>query len=405
MSRLRIALLLIAAAALAGAAWLAVPRAIAAVSLLTRDDPVELADREVAARLDASVVAREIEAALAADDADLAQSFVDLAKEHRVPVDPALAARVEKAVEQANSPAQTAENFAKGLVTGEPEDLAGLAGTAVGDLFVFGDVRDMVREGARLAAGENVDHLVLGLAAVGLAITAGTYASLGSAAPARVGLTVAKAARRTGRLGAELAVWLGRSVRQVVDWSKLKTAVAGASVTQPAVAVRAAREAVKLNKAGGILDLVRSVGRVQGKAGTQAALDSLKIAHGPRDMARIAKLAEKKGNKTRAILKLLGRGAIVLAVGSMHAFSWLLWAILALLGFASSTKGAVERYTMRRLQRRKVRQMQEARNRRLADLALQPAAAYSRHSRVALPMDNPCGYGSFACPRPSASSR
>jgi hypothetical protein len=344
MGRLPIALLLIAAAGLAMVAWLTVPPAILAAGLLAgQDDPVMLADRQVAARLDATVAAREIEAALAANDADLAQSFVDLAKEHRVAVDPALVSRVETAVAAANSATRTAEDFAEGLVTGEPGNLAGLAGTAVGDLFVFGDVRDLIREGTRLAAGENADRLVIGLAGVGLAVTAGTYASLGGATPARVGLTVAKAARRTGRLGADLTAWLSRSLR--------------------------------LNKTDGVRDLVRTVGRVQGKAGTRAAFDSLKIARGPRDMARIAKLAEKKGSKTRAILKLLGRGAIVLAVGSMQLFSWLLWAVLALLGFASSTKSAVERYTMRRLRRRKTKLAQEMSNHRLANLALQPAAS------------------------------
>jgi len=131
---------------------------------------------------------------------------------------------------------------------------------------------------------------------------------------------------------------------------------------------------LRLNRTAGVRDLVRNVGRVQGKAGTQAAFDSLKIAHGPRDMARIAKLAEKKGSKTRAILKLLGRGAIVLAVGSMHLFSWVLWAVLASLGFASSAKSAVERYTMRRLRRRKAKQAQEMYKQRLACPAPQPAA-------------------------------
>ena len=379
MTGLRIALLLVAAAALAIIAWMAVPRAIEAADLLAgQDDPVELADRKVAGLLDAGVAEREIAAALAAEDADLAQSFLDLAREHRVPVPHDLAERVKAAVKEANSPTQQAENFAKGLLIGEPNDVAGFAGTAVGDLFVFGDVRDAVREGARLVAGEQVDHLVLGLACVGLAVTAGTYATLGSAAPVRVGLTVAKAARKTGRLGAELAEWLRRSVRQVVDWSQLKSAIVGATIAQPAVVVRAAKQAVKLDKAGGILDVVRNVGRVQGKAGTRAALDGLKIAHGPQDMARIAKLAEKKGGKTRAILKLLGRGAIVLAAGSMQLVSWILWAILALFGFASSTKGAVERLTMRRLHRRRQRMLaareQELRNQRLAALTLGPAA-------------------------------
>jgi hypothetical protein len=38
-------------------------------------------------------------------------------------------------------------------------------------------------------------------------------------------------------------------------------------------------------------------------AGTQAALEGFKIAETPREMARVAKLAEKEGSKTRAILK------------------------------------------------------------------------------------------------------
>jgi hypothetical protein len=91
-------------------------------------------------------------------------------------------------------------------------------------------------------------------------------------------------------------------------------------------------------------------------------------------MVRIAQLAEKKGSKTRAILKLLGGGAIWLAAGSMHHFSCLLWAILALLGLASKAKSATERFTQRRLHRRKARQLQEMRNRRLAALALGQAA-------------------------------
>jgi len=367
MSCWHIALLLVAAAVLAALAAIAVPRAIDATGLLAGEiDPADLADRKVARMLDPELATREIESALAANDADLAQSFLDLANEHHVAIAPALAARVKAATEEASSSTRTAENFAKGLITGEPEDLAGLAGTAVGDLFVFGDVRDAVREGSRLVAGEHADRLVLGLACVGLAVTAGTYATLGSAAPVRVGLTVAKAARKTGRLGAHLAQWLGRSLRDVVDWGKFQKAIAGATLTQPTVAIRAARDAVKLDKAGGVIDMVRDVGRVQSKAGTQAALDGLRLAEKPQDVARIARIAEKKGSKTRAILKLLGGGALLAASASVEVVSWVLWAVLALFGFISSIKAAVERFTLRRLRHRK----QELRDRRLAALAL-----------------------------------
>ncbi len=200
MTGARIALPLGLAVTLAIAALAIVPRGLDADALLSdQDDPVALADRAVARSFDAAVAAREINAALAANDADLAQSFLELARDRNVPVDPALAEKVERATADAASAMRSVESFTRGLITGEPDDLVGFAGTALGDLFVFGDIRDAVREGTRLASGQEADQLILGLACVGLAVTAGTYASAGVGAPARVGLTVVKAARKTGR--------------------------------------------------------------------------------------------------------------------------------------------------------------------------------------------------------------
>jgi hypothetical protein len=178
---------------------------------------------------------------------------------------------------------------------------------------------------------------------------------VGAAVPARVGLTVVKTARKTGRLGAPMAAWIDRSLRGVVDWTALKRAVNGASIAEPAAAMRGAREAVKVEKAQELVRLVGDVGRVQGSAGTRAALDGLRLAEGSRDMSRIARLAAAKGGKTRAILKLAGRGAIVLMVGTFNLATWLFWAAVTLLGFVSSLKRMSERITERYCARRRRR--------------------------------------------------
>jgi hypothetical protein len=53
---------------------------------------------------------------------------------------------------------------------------------------------------------------------------------------------------------------------------------------------------------------------------------------------------------------------------------WIVWAVLALFGFVSSAKAAVERFTQRHLDRSRRRRLraqeQELRNRRLATVAL-----------------------------------
>jgi len=352
----RIAVPLALAVAFAFAALAAAPRAFEAQFLLAaQDDPAALADHAVARAFDADAAAREIDAALAADDADLAMSFLDLARERNLPIDPALAEKVERANAGIATAARTLGSFARGLVVGEAADISGLAGTAVGDLFVLGDVRDALREGTRLAAGRDGDELVLGLACVGLAVTAGTYATVGAAVPARVGLTVVKTARKTGRLGAPMAAWIDRSLREVVDWTALKRAVNGASIAEPAAAMRGAREAVKVERAQGLVRLVGDVGRVQASAGTRAALDGLKLAEGSRDMSRIARLAAAKGGKTRAILKLAGRAAFALTVAVIDLLSWVFTAFCTVFGFCSAVKRTTERTTERYLHWRKRR--------------------------------------------------
>jgi hypothetical protein len=360
--RLRLAPALLACAVLAGGAVYAVPRGLEAQHMIAiEDNPIEIADRALDEKFNATVAAQEIDSALAADDADLAQSFVELSKARGVTLDQAQVAKVDAAVAQANSTQASVESFAQGLVTGEPNDAIGLAGTITGDLFVFGDIRDAVREGGRWIKGEEADTLVLGLAAVGLAVTAATYATSGVATPARVGVSLAKVARKTGRLSANLAETIGRSLRAVVDWPKLRTAIAGVSISEPALAIRAAREAVKVEKAGGLMHLVRDVGRVQSKAGTKAALDGLKIAESPREVSRLARLAEAAGGKTRAILKVAGRGAIMLTFAVIDLAMWIGGALLTMFGFVVSLKSTTERVTQRVIDRRKRRRLVQQR--------------------------------------------
>jgi hypothetical protein len=200
---------------------------------------------------------------------------------------------------------------------------------------------------------------VLGLAAAGLAVTAATYVSVGGAAPLRAGLTMVKDARKVGRLGEGLTEWAGRSAREVVDAPVLQQAVATGSVLRPSETVSAIKAAFRAEKAGALVRLAKDVGRVGEKAGARGALDTLRIAEGPKDVARAARLAESKGGQTRAILKILGRGALLLAAGAFNLSMWVFGALLALFGFLSSIKATAERATESWLRRKKARRLRK----------------------------------------------
>lgn len=333
--------------------------------MAAQDDPARLSELQVASVLqtDPARITSGIKDALEAGDPDLAESFVALARDHQVALDDTLVQRVSDAAAAEKAPASVAKRFATGLVTGQADDVASLSGTVAGDLFVFGDIRDAVREGKHLVMGEETDRLVLGLAAAGLAVTAATYASAGTAAPVRAGLTLVKDARKVGRLGEGLAAWAGRSAREVVDAPLLQQAVASGSVLRPGQTATAIRAAFRAEKAGALVRLAKDVGRITEKAGTRGALDSLKLAEGPKDIARAARLAEAKGGQTRAILKLLGRGALLLTAGAFNLALWLFGALMTLLSFVASLKAMTERATqawLDRSRRRRLRRMQAA---------------------------------------------
>jgi hypothetical protein len=341
-------------------------------TLAAQDDPAVLSDIGLnsALRNSQTVFTDNIEAALAAHDAGLADSFVDLARERDISLPDELLRQVSDAVAEENSSAHFAKRFANGLVTGNADDVGSLSGTVAGDLFVFGDIRDVVREGKHLAMGEDTDRLVLGLATAGLAVTAATYVSIGGAAPVRAGLTLVKDARKVGRLGEGLTEWAGRSARDMVDTPMLQNAVASGSVLHPGQTVSAIRAAFHAEKAGALVRLAKDVGRVSEKAGARGALDTLRIAEGPEDVARAARLAESKGGQTRAILKILGRGALLLAAGAFDLSLWVFGALLALFGLLSSIKATTERLTLSWLTHKKARRLQKQ-----MAAAVQPALA------------------------------
>jgi hypothetical protein len=373
MNRSRIDPALTGLAACAVACTLLWPHARQAGSILAApDDPAVLSEIQLnfALRNNRAVVADNIEAALAAHDAGLASSLVDLAREKNISLPDELSRRVNDAVAEESSSSHFAKRFASGLVTGNADDAGSLSGTVAGDLFVFGDIRDVVREGKHLAMGEDTDRLVLGLATAGLAVTAATYVSIGGVAPLRAGLTMVKDARKVGRLGEGLTEWAGRSARDLVDTPMLQEAVASGSVMHPGQTVSAIRAAFHAEKAGALVRLAKDVGRVSEKAGARGALDTLRIAEGPEDVARAARLAESRGGQTRAILKILGRGALLLAAGAFDLSLWIFGALLALFGLLASIKATTERLTMSWLAHKKARRL-----RKQMAAAAQPAVA------------------------------
>ncbi|WP_157091489.1 hypothetical protein [Methylobacterium nodulans] len=309
------AALLAGAMALVAAGPAVLPEAWTAWQLrAAAEDPADLAAIRLRRVATPERLGAEFDAALAAGDADLARSLVAVAEAEGMPVSAerrtALAAAEDEALRRGVADA------ARGFATGRGEGLPGLAGALAGDLVGYGDLRDLWTEGGKLLRQEPYDEVLLGLSAVGLALTGVTVASFGTGAaasvPAHAGATALKLATRTGRLSKPLQATLARTTHGLVD----SRAVGGALAALGRLDLTAAKTTVRAALRPGALRTLRGLGEeaaaLQARIGTRGTLQALSVAESADDLRRAGRLSERLGPRSRAALALLGRSALVL---------------------------------------------------------------------------------------------
>jgi hypothetical protein len=307
------------------------PAYLAGRLLAAAEDPGALAEIRLERAATQERLEAGLDAALAAEDEDLALSFLALAEARGLPVDPARRGRVE-ALAQGRA-GRVARDFAAGAVSGTAEGPAGLAGSLAADVTGIGDLRDLLREGGRYARAEPYDPLLLGMALVGLPLTLATWTAGAGAGP-RAGMTVLKAARRGGRLSPALAANLGRTVRAGLDGEALARAVAASARLDLAGARTAAGLAIRPGTVARLTTLAGDALVLGRRTGQRGVMQVLGLARDPVDVARAVRLSERLGPRTRAALALLGRGALALGSGLTALASALLAGLAWGLGLA-----------------------------------------------------------------------
>ncbi len=78
---------------------------------------------------------------------------------------------IREADDELSSTRRKFDNFVKGATSGEPFDLPSMLGSLSLDLFIIGDIRDLVVQGYKELRYDQGDTIILALSAVGLATT------------------------------------------------------------------------------------------------------------------------------------------------------------------------------------------------------------------------------------------
>lgn len=144
----------------------------------------------------------------------------------------------------------------RGALTGRGTETAELTGAIIADLFVFGDIRDLVIETGTWLKGGDADEMIVALSVGGVLLTVSPQVDLGAA--------VLKTARKMGALGDGMA-------RAVAE---------------------AARKAARSRKLDPIKQITDDVGTLATRARPAGAVKILKHVDDPEVLRRVAKFSE-----------------------------------------------------------------------------------------------------------------
>lgn len=305
-----------------------------------------------------------VEQSLKEGDISEAQSLVEMAQEngHQLPVE--LVLRTQENPFEFGL--RNFWDFVNGAVTGEVTNTASIGGALASDYVGVGDVRDVVIQGNSLVRGDEYNRLTLGLALAGLAAT--------GSGPIDGGFSLLKTATKAGRMSKNLVARLKEVAAKLVDIQGLKRGLSQVSLPQfnrPSLsAIRAAfrdinwREVLNgdFSQVGKLISEMMPVdiiaaqkafsGAIRKEAldeigtfassttgmvsagGMKAAFRAMEHADDARELSRFRSLAESMGERTSAVIKILGKGAIrlgdlvYLVVSILIAvFGWVLGAL------------------------------------------------------------------------------
>lgn len=364
-------ILALAALGASGIAFVTSPLAGAAMLALNYYDPFSITEYRLKS-LSTDQIVEKIELAIADQDLDDAAKLVEIGQEHGHTFDPALIARTQE--DAADVAWRNSIGFADGFLRGQVSSPSNIAGSLVADYLVLGDLRDIAVEGTKAASGSDYHELTLGLSLVGVAtLIPGT-------GPVDVGASVVKIANKGKRLTKPMASTVERMAKDLLDVPALKKALSSSSepmfrmpafagVTDLVSSVsykdidkvdftelnKVASDLVPIDMGGvkrrfsGVLKpdalaevsgLTSATAAVASRGGIKATFKALEHADNPADLARFGKLADKTGDRTSSVIRLLGKGAIhlgdlvytVIAAVAL-AIAWMLGAVWSSITF------------------------------------------------------------------------
>lgn len=276
-------------------------------------------DRALARAATADRLVPRLEAALAAGDRDRVAMLSDLAEAQGVALPPDLAARVAEATAPEGLLDSAAGCAACALDIRACDSLARIGACAIPfEMTPLGDLNALRRQAGVAIGGGEVDRIETGLALAGLAATGAVIVSGGGSAAVKGGAGAIRAARRMEALTPGFGRVLAEAADLPVDWAAVRRAAPLDEITDTA----------RLARLGRIAEDLAAVARHTSPAEALVLLRHVETAE---DAARLARVSEAMGPRTRAAFEVLGPARVFRAATRVGDLALLTLGLLAAL--------------------------------------------------------------------------
>ena len=211
-------------------------------------------------------------------------------------------------------------------------------------LTPIGDIAGITRAGVAYASGREVDQIDLALSVVGLGATAAILASGGTSGVVKAGASLAKLARKMGRLSPRLVDMAVTAARTGVNWASL-----------PAVrSVDDLTAAIRTEAFLPLTNTLTDLSRLNTATDATTALHLLPMVDDAGDARRLANAAEALGPKLVGRAEVLGKARLFRATLRLSETAWALGAGLVglMLSTATLISGVIQHALIHRLRQK-----------------------------------------------------
>lgn len=263
-------------------------------------------DTALKEKADKGYLEKKILDAIKEDRIDDAVMYQHLAEYLHVKLGKETLSEIDKHNDLMSKSWRNARSFASGFVSGEADNMAELAGSITSDMTLIGDIRDLSREGSKFASGESYDKLVFGMAIIGVGLTASEFFTLGGTTAAKVGSSIIKVAKKTGKLSKKFTSIATSKLARAIDFKKLKKLDFHNmdSIAHTKKIIAGSLDMKFIRKSFDKIDTIKK------NTSTMDAIALLKYVDDPKDLQKVANVSKKYKKNTKAVFKVLEEGVI-----------------------------------------------------------------------------------------------